>query len=126
MPSSNLLCELVDYLAVWFGNWGEGGFLGGNELLDKQLLQRSVICCAFPEGGVVSKAVSRLISLLLCEGLYYSCKHQSYDRVIIIMNIFVMLVEIAAFTIAVPATLCSRPMERGNPWGVFGYSQRSI
>lgn len=54
---------------------GEGGELGGNELLDKQLLQRSVICSAFPGGGLVSKAVSRVISLLLCEGLYYSCRH---------------------------------------------------
>ena len=122
MPNSNLLYELVAYLAVWFGNCGG---LGGNELLDKQLLQRSVICSTFPGGGLVSKAVSRVVSLLLCEGLYYSCRHQSYDRVIIIMNIFVMLVAKAAFVISVPATLCSRLMERGNSWGVFMYSQRS-
>jgi hypothetical protein len=122
VSSSNLLCELVDYLAVWFRN--RGG-LGGNELLDKQLPQRSMICFAFPGGGWVSKAVSRVISLLLSEGLYYSCRHKSYDRVIIIVNIFVMLLAKAAFSIAVPATLCYGLMERGNPWGVFMYSQRS-
>ena len=99
--------------------------MGGNELLDKQLLQRSMICSAFPGGGLVSKAFSRVISLLPCEGLCYSYRHRNYNRVIIIMNIFIMLVAEAAFAIAVSATLCSRPVDRGNPWGVFMYLQRS-